>query len=336
MIVVSIKARRQAGISIVELLASLAIAALLLAGIQQLIAAGMATRDELEAQTELNREARFAMARMVKALRETNRLLLPLADNPGTDWNENIRVQTVPASPPQGSSLLATAVLTVTVSRTQDLDADGIIDADNDGDGRIDEDPSGDVNNDLAPGIFAIDDDGDGIVDEEHTQAWNGKMGPLYEDDDEDDFANENNWVGFDNDGDGSIDEDAKKDVSDDGLAGLAGVDDDGDSLIDEGDKNDDDEDGLIDEDWLDTVVFYLQDTTLQERRAVPWDENADTVVDGRDYVESTIADNVSLLRFERVAPSGGEQLVDITLTLTAQNGISVSLNTRVRVGGGL
>ena len=192
MIVVSIKARRQAGISIVELLASLAIAALLLAGIQQLIAAGMATRDELEAQTELNREARFAMARMVAAVRETNRLLLPLADNPGTDWDENIRVQTVPASPAQGSSLLASAVLAVTVSQTQDLDADGIADIDNDGDGRIDEDPSGDVNNDLAPGIFSIDDDGDGIIDEQHTQAWNGKMGPLNEDDDEDDFANKN------------------------------------------------------------------------------------------------------------------------------------------------
>ena len=45
MIVACLKVHRQAGISIVELLASLAIAALLMAGIQQLIAAGMATRD---------------------------------------------------------------------------------------------------------------------------------------------------------------------------------------------------------------------------------------------------------------------------------------------------
>ena len=41
---------------------------------------------------------------------------------------------------------------------------------------------------------------------------------------------------------------------------------------------NDDDEDGQDDEDWFDPVVFYLQGSALIERRAVPWDENGDSV----------------------------------------------------------
>ena len=323
----------QGGYTLIELIVSIGIAAMLLTGLQQLLGIGIETMEVVEGRTEQSRQARFAMSRMVDAVHQSERLLLPLSNNPATPFDENVREQTVPASPPQSGSTLATAVLAITVSPVQDMDGDGIFDADNDGDGQIDEDPSGDVNNDLAPGVFAIDDDGDGSVDEEHTQAWNGKMGPLYEDDDEDDFANENNWVGFDNDGDGSIDEDPKKDVSDDALAGLAGVDDDGDSLIDEGDKNDDDEDGLVDEDWLDLVVFYLQGTTLWERRAAPWDVNADTVINGRDYVESAIADNVTLLRYERVPLNGGQQLVDITLGLTNANGETINLNTQVHLG---
>ena len=323
----------QAGYALVELVVSIGIAAMLLAGLQQLLGVGIQTMEVVEERTEQARQARFAMSRMVDAVHQSERLLLPLANNPATPFDENVREQTVPATPPQSGSTLATAVLAVTLSPAQDMDGDGIFDADNDGDGQFDEDPSGDVTNDLAAGVFAIDDDGDGSVDEEQTQLVNGKLGPLYEDDDEDDFANENSWVGFDSDGDGSIDEDPKKDVSADGLAGLAGVDDDGDSQIDEGDKNDDDEDGPIDEDWLDPVVFYLQGTTLWERRAVPWDENGDSLINGRDYVESAIADNVTLLRFERVPLNGGQQLVDITLGLTNVSGETINLNTQVHLG---
>lgn len=325
--------RAQGGFSLVELMISTALAVLLLGGVQQLLSTGLQVRSQIESQVELTREARFAMRRIVRVVRKTDRLILPQADNPGTDWQEHIRVETVPASAPEGSSTLATAVLAVGMPAFIDLDFNGFADADNDLDGRINEDPSGDVNNDLAPGIFGIDDDGDGSVDEEHTQAWLGKMGPLYEDDDEDDFANENGWTGLDEDGDGAFDEDPKKDMNSDALPGIGGVDDDGDGTIDEGDKNDDDEDGLIDEDWVDSMVFYLSAGNLIERHTVPWDENSDLVINGRDFIESTLAENISLLRFERIVINS-KALVDITLTLT-RDGESISLNTQIRVGSG-
>ena len=66
----------------------------------------------------------------------------------------------------------------------------------------------------------------------------------------------------------------------------------------------------------------------------MPWDENGDSTVNGRDFVESVLADNVTLLRFERVAATGGQvQLVDITLTLANPDGEAINLNARVRLG---
>ena len=149
------------------------------------------------------------------------------------------------------------------------------------------------------------------------------------------DFSqSEDPFNGVDDDADGSVDEDPGADNNGDGAPGIAGVDDDGDGNIDEGSADDDDEDGQSDEDWFDPVVFYLQGSSLTERRAVPWDESGDSLVSGRDYVESTIADNVTLLRFERVALSGGQQqLIDITLTLSDSDGDAFNLNARVRLG---
>ena len=119
-----------------------------------------------------------------------------------------------------------------------------------------------------------------------------------------------------------------------DGAPGIAGFDDDGDGQIDEGDINDDDEDGNVDEDWLDVVVFYLQGDDLVERHPVPWDETANGTLTGRDFVISTIAEDVTRLRIERLLPSGGgEQLLDITLELTGASGETVSLQTRRRLG---
>ena len=318
----------QAGYALVELVVAIGIAAMLLAGLQQLLGVGIQTMEVVEERTEQARQARFAMSRMVDAVHQSERLLLPLANNPATPFDESVREQTVPASPPQSGSTLATAVLAVTLSPAQDMDGNGIFDADNDGDGQFDEDPSGDVTMDFVTGIIGIDDDGDGATDEAHTSS-----GPAEDDDDEDGTANDDGWNGIDDDGDGMIDEDPKKDMSGDALPGIGGFDDDGDGTVDEGDKNDDDEDGLVNEDWFDPVVFYLQGTTLWERRAVPWDENEDSLINGRDYVESAIADSVTLLRFERVPLNGGQQLVDITLGLTNANGESINLNTQVHLG---
>jgi hypothetical protein len=121
-----------------------------------------------------------------------------------------------------------------------------------------------------------------------------------------------------------------------DGQPGIAGFDDDGDSLVDEGGSWDDDEDGTSDEDSLEPVVFYLEGNQLIERTPVPWDETGVGGVTGRDFLKSTIAGNVTLFRVERVATLSGDLLVDLTLELTAASTESVSLNTRVRVGGAL
>ena len=269
------------------------------------------------------------MDRMVRAIRDTNQLLLPMPDKPDTDWRENVREETVPASPPEGSSTKATAVLALTLSAAVDLDADGFPDADNDRDGRIDEDLPPDIANDFDPGIHLIDDGGDGSVDEGFLADW--------DDDERLNNSNEDPINGIDDDGDGVIDEDPGADNNGDGAPGQAGVDDDGDGQVDEGNSADDDEDGTVDEDWLDVVVFYLQGDTLVERHPVPWDETANGFVSGRDFLISEIADNVTRFRVERpVASTSAEQLVELTLELTGLDGTVVSLSALVRVGGAL
>jgi len=321
----------QAGFTLVELLLAMALAAILIAGLSGVTGQVLATHDQVTDRNELNRQARFAMEQMVRMVSHSPRLLLPLADNPATNWPEHIREQTVPASPPPGDSTLATAVLAVTLDRSVDLDGDGTPDADNDGDGRFDEDLNPDNTNDNAPGIVLIDDDGDGQVDE------SASIKPL-DDNDEDDSSNEETMDGTDNDGDGSIDEDLKADSNFDGCPGSCSVDDDADGLLDEGHQHDDDEDGLIQEDWFDPVVFYLAGSSLLQRTPVPWDESGGGIVSGLDFITSVIAENVTRFRVERLpAMAGGVQLVDLTLELTSpDSGERVSLQTRVRVGGAL
>ena len=126
-------------------------------------------------------------------------------------------------------------------------------------------------------------------------------------------------------------------DMNNDGCPGLCGIDEDSNGTVDEGSSWDDDEDGQSDEDSLDTVAFYLLAGTLIQRTPVPWDENSSGSVNGEDYIEHAIAENVTLFRVERVVQTGRDQVVDLTLELTSpDSGESVSLNTRVRVGGAL
>lgn len=312
--------KAQVGFTLVELLVSLAIAALLLTAMTGLVNAVYESRDDTRLQNDATGDARFAMQRMVTAVLGTDRLMLPLADNPNTNWREHLREQTVPASAPEGDSTLATAVLAVTLDPSLDIDADGFDDADNDKDGRVDEDPTDDATNDLAAGLVGIDDDGDGAVDE----------GSIIPDDDEDGSDDEDAVNGLDDDGDGSTDEDAPHDIESDGQPGIAGFDDDGDGTVDEGHQHDDDEDGVRDEDWLDPVVFFLNGSTLIERRP-----NLNPA-DGTDYTEYAIADNVARFRVERIPDTGKRAvLVDITLEIQRSDGQAVSLNTRVRAGGG-
>jgi type II secretory pathway pseudopilin PulG len=322
--------RTQRGVTLVELVVTAAIGILIIAGLRGVVGTTLAAKATLTQRLDLQRQAEFAMERMVRAVANSRKLLLPLADNPATDWPEHIREQTVPASPPIGSSTLATAVLAVTLPAYSDLDFDGFPDADNDRDGRIDEDPGDDETNDGAPGIYQIDDNGNGFVDEAfffNTQ------------DDDESFwtTNEDPVNGVDDDGDGSVDEDPAADLNGDGCPGRCGIDDDGDGLIDEGNADDDDEDGKVDEDWYDPVVFYLSGDTLRERTPVPWDETGVGGISGRDFLTSDIATRVTWLRFERIPPTGsGPVLIDITLELTSADGQVVSVNRRVRLGGAL
>lgn len=319
----------QRGVTLVELLVSAAMASVIVVGLSGFVRASLQSKAALEQRLDLQQQADFAMDRMVRAVSGSRRLLLPLADNPATNWPEQIREQTVPASPPIGSSTLATAVLAVTLPAYSDLDLDGFPDADNDRDGRIDEDSGGDVVGDSAGGIYQIDDDGDGLVDESLLLYYDDDEGNLIIDEDRQD--------GSDNDGDGSTDEDPPADTNGDGCSGRCGVDDDGDGSVDEGSSADDDEDGASDEDGYDPVVFHLSGGTVRERTPAPWDETGSGGITGRDFLTSDIATQVTRLRFERMAaPDGGQPLVDITLELTGGDGQVVSVNRRVRVGGAL
>ena len=212
-----------------------------------------------------------------------------------------------------------------------DLDFDGIPDADDDGDGQIDEDLPDDSHHDFFPGVMLIDDDGDGDVDE----------GAGWAEDDEDGSDNEDPLDGIDNDGDDSIDEDPASDTNGDGCPGVCTVDDDSGGDIDEGADDDDDEDGGSFDDAYDPVVFYLNGGALMERMPVPWNQDGisapDGPVDGRDFVESSIAESVSGLRFERIEGTGADgQLIDVSLTLTGAGGETITLGRRIRVGGAL
>lgn len=320
------------GYTLVELLMAAALASLLMLGLSGVASQAIQTHDMVREKNRLTDQARFAMEQMVRVVSHSRLLLLPLADNPSSNWRENVREETVPPSPPEGSSIEATAVLAVTLPLYFDLDGDGVPDADDDGDGLIDEDLPNDNHHDFQSGIMLIDDDGDGSIDE----------GSGWAEDDEDGLNNEDPLDGVDNDGDGSIDEDAPSDNNGDGCPGVCGVDDDGDGNVDEGSSDDDDEDGNGFDDPYDPVVFYLDNGALMQRVPVPWNEDGidtpDGPVDGRDFVASAIAENVTRFRVERVAGvSGGSQLIDLTLELTSPvSGEMVSLHTRVRVGGAL
>ena len=305
------------GFTLVEILLALAIAGVLIAALSDVISTALEAQQATSLQNSTLQQARFAMQRLTRAVSKTQRLLIPLGENPATAYSESVR-----------------DVLAVSLDPTLDRNKDGWADANNDKDyldvnkngtrdagepERIDEDVDKDNTNDGQIGITGIDDDGDGNIDETSSN------------DNDEDLANfEDKSDGIDNDGDGTIDEDTDNDMHADGRSGITGVDDDYDGLIDEGNNDDDDEDGLRNEDWIDAEVFFLNGTTLMER--MPNINPAD----GTDYTEYVIAKNVSQFRVERLAGNNGRALADITLTLSPAGGDPVSLNTRVVVSSGL
>ncbi len=183
------------------------------------------------------------------------------------------------------------------------------------------------MTNDSANGIVGIDDDDDGTVDEN----W---FGIATDDDERSLVSDEDPLNGFDDDGDGNIDEDIPGDMNNDNAPGIAGLDDDGDGTVDEGNDRDDDEDGSEDEDWVDAVVFYLSNGNLIERMPANWDVSGNGTVDGGDYLEAEIIDNVTYFRVHR-KDGGRATLVDITLGVLADDGQTLELQTMYRVGTG-
>lgn len=293
-----------AGMTLLELLAALALASLVLAGLAGTTEQALRAWQLARARSERAVQANFAMERMLRAASGAGRLLLPLGDQPLTPQNESL-----------------TTFLAVSLDPAVDRDADGFSDADNDRDGRIDEDLPRDSTNDGAPGIKAVDDGGNGSVD---ASAAGSR-----DDDESGIFGDEDPIDGSDSDADGTPDDDASEDMNGDGAPGVSGVDDDADGSIDEGGPADDDEDGSSDEDWYDAVLFRVQGGNLVERIHPPHAAN------GASYSEQVIAEGVTQLRVERVAalPSARAPLLDLTLELSTSDGGTISLHTRVRVG---
>ena len=104
--------RVETGVTLVELLVSVVIAALLFAGLNSVVGGLLGSRDYVSERAALTRDAEFAMDRMVRMVSHSRRLLVPLRDKTysWSDWPENIREETVPPSPPIGSSTKATAL----------------------------------------------------------------------------------------------------------------------------------------------------------------------------------------------------------------------------------
>jgi prepilin-type N-terminal cleavage/methylation domain-containing protein len=259
--------KSESGLTLTELLISIAIISVIAGVCVQLVSGSLDAWGHNKGKGELLNSARLAMERMVSKVRSTTWVLLPLKISDPTD----------PGYP--ASSYYPRDILAVSGN------------VDNDSDGLADEDPGGPLTKDEQPGIMMIDDDIDTTVDEGDPA-----------DDDEDGEKNEDVIDGFDNDGDGRVDEDPKKNF-------YASVEDD-------------DGDGTNNEDGFDPVIFYLSGYTLMERHNVL---NA-TVSD------DVIAENVAEFRVLRRRVNGNT-LIDIYLKL--DNGEdSVELSTTALARG--
>ena len=166
--------KSERGLTLVELLISIAIISLIAGVSVQLVGGALDSWRYDKEQGDLHSTARLAMERMVSKVRNTTWVLLPLKISDPED----------PGYP--ASSYYPRDILAVS----------GMID--NDGDGLVDEDPYRDLDWDNKSGIMGIDDNNDGIVD----NGFNNQ------DDDEDGAENEDLIDGIDNDDDGRVDED--------------------------------------------------------------------------------------------------------------------------------
>lgn len=189
--------------------------------------------------------------------------------------------------------------------------------------GSVNEDNDYYFNDPLYPRIDeGIEDDmnvdmADGIkdLDDDGDGTVDEQAAIPYADDDEDGEIDEDPLDGLDNDGDGNIDEDFGKDASADEFAGIKGMDDDGDGQVDEGLKFDNDEDGTDKEDVLNTVIYAF-------------DNVAHTLTESAPHLGQTtvLCDHVTLFQVTYEAP----QRILIELTLSDPKGQSVTFYEHV------
>lgn len=196
----------------------------------------------------------------------------------------------------------------------------------------------------LAIGAM-VDNDDDGVVDEDWGAdiGNDGQPGFAGFDDDGDGSIDEGGIAmkndndedgaiaedipkdGLDNDLDGNYDEEFKADINGDGCPGICLRDDDGDGSVDEGNINDDDEDGLVDEDPIDPLIFYVKSGALYEKKIL-WDPTTSS----NDITDKKLIDNVTQFRVERLRGLNGKTLLKIKIELSAGRGNSVVLESEV------
>jgi len=114
----------KSGVTLLELVMSLAILGIIAVGLQQVISTATSTYNDTRDKQELLAEARYAMGRMVMFVQETDAI-----QKPDDVSNEEVLIVS--------ERVLDTYENT---SRAYNEDGDGFLDADNDGDGLINED----------------------------------------------------------------------------------------------------------------------------------------------------------------------------------------------------
>ncbi len=186
--------KSEKGLTLIELLISIAIISVVAGVSVQLVAGALDSWRYNKGKAELLNTAQLAMERMVSRVRNTTWVLLPLMISDPTD----------PGYP--ASSYYPRDIMAVSANIDNDLD------------GLADEDPGADITGDGLSGIMMIDDNDNGVVDE----------GSMNNDDEQFGLIDEDEVDGIDNDFDGMVDEDPSANFY------VSTNDDDGDGLIDE------------------------------------------------------------------------------------------------------
>ena len=275
----------QNGLTLVELLVTIAIVGIIAGAAIPLLSASLDANNQGTSRSRLYHEGLLAMERMTTNARNTTYVQIPNNHSPTRN-------------------MLAVA---------------NMVNEDNDfyfGDPlfpRVDEDYAESFMW-TGWGIEGLDDDGDGIIDE-----------GFWRDDDEDGVYDEEILDGQDNDGDGNIDEDLGVDSTQDGATGIQGMDDDGDGGIDESfppnPLADGDEDGSKDEEYVTFFLYTHDSATNTLREIVPSHDNG-VYIPVYTKILSTHVTGFTTTYYPPDATN--HPRISISLTLTGDDGESV------------